>query len=273
MKFYYLIAILSLMVWHNPLVASDNPLRLVYKDKPIPINLRIGYERHFIIEPKMPIQVGIPDKFKHKISVTTIDGQVWLLAKERFSNAKVIFKSPQHRIVLVVDAEEDYEAGLAMILVVGSEQHYPGDSKTQQRLCDVNLVELARYAFQWAYAPERLIKNHPCIHPTSYPKRQLDLLNCLSFQALVCGGGVISTPVAAWRSGSHYLNLLEVQNTLKTTVELDPRTIAGDFKAAAFAHHRLAPVDTVAESVTALVLIGSRALSESVARERWLDEN
>ena len=252
-------------------VASAEALRIAYQDKPIQVNLQIGSERHLMIEPKAPIRVGVPSTLKGKISVTTIAGQVWLLAQKEFSNEKIILQTPKHSLVLQLYAKHNYQSGAPIIFIVEDKQASEGVAPSSQ--CDVNLVNLARYAFQWAYAPQRLVKPHPCIYPIAYPKKQLDLMRCLSAETPLCGGGVIATPIAAWRSGSTYLSLLEVKNTLKTKIVLDPRAVAGDFKAAAFAHHTLASADAAAESITALVLISDMTLSESLSDARWFDES
>ena len=251
--------------------ASAEALRIAYQNRPIQVNLQIGSERHLMIEPEAPIRVGVPNTLQDKISVTTIAGQVWLLAKKEFSNEKIILQTPKHSLVLQLYAKHSYQAGAPIIFIVEDKRASEEGASPSQ--CDVNFVNLARFAFQWAYAPRRLVKPHPCISPIAYPKKQLDLMRCLTVEAPLCGGGVIATPIAAWRSGSTYLSLLEVKNTLKTKIALDPRAVAGNFKAAAFAHHTLAPADVVAESITALVLISDMTLSESLSDARWLDEN
>ena len=96
-------------------------------------------------------------------------------------------------------------------------------------------------------------------------------MSCRQPGEAVCGGGVIGIPIAAWRTGELYISLLEIKNRLKTTVKLDPRALIGSFKAAAFAHHELAPITsdgkTRPSAITALVLIHKRPLMSSIPLE------
>ena len=134
------------------------------------------------------------------------------------------------------------------------------------------LVEMTRHALQFAYAPQRLIKRSDCITPIAHAGRALDLMRCRA-ETPICGGGVVATPIAAWRGGKYYLNLIEIENRLEREVLLDPRDVVGQFRAAAFAHHTLGPARTGLASLTSLVVISERPLMEAVQRSQWLGES
>ena len=264
----YFIALVLLSVAHC-LHASD-AVRIVYRGEPIQVQLQVGHERRFVLVSQSSVKVGVPEFLRDKLSVTTIGSQVWLLARQNFDNEKIIFKTTDAKMVLEVSAAADYPPGENILL---STEANTVLSKTQvaDQNCAIGMVTLVRYALQWAYAPRRLLRGNPCIRAVNYPKNMIDIMNCLRVNEAVCGGGVIARPIAAWRTADLYLSLLEVKNTLQTSVVLDPRAVAGDFKSAAFAHHRLAVANT-GQSLTALVVVGDKPLSRSISKERWLDK-
>jgi len=74
------------------------------------------------------------------------------------------------------------------------------------------------------------------------------LLHGLSLQA---------TPLASWQSGRLYVTAVELVNTSDQPVELDPRDLRGQWRAATFHHHRLLPFGSDADT-TAVYLISDR---------------
>ena len=275
-----------LLLLANNYLHAGEALQIVYRDEPIQVQLRVGSERRFMLKSAASVKVGIPESLRNKLAVTTIGSQVWLRANQDFEDQKIIFqvsdfkmtdaKMPdsnmlETKMVLILSASYDDPPGAPVLLSTD-----PGIAATSQvsvadSNCDIGMVALARYALQWAYAPRRLLTGNPCITATDYPADLIDIMRCLRVNEPICGGGVLARPIAAWRTTELYATLLELKNTLQTTVDLDPRAIAGNFKAAALAHSRLQPANT-AKSVTALVVIGDKPLRRSIPESRWLDK-
>ncbi len=269
-----------LMLLANNYLHAGEALQLVYRDEPIQVQLRVGSERRFMLKSAASVKVGIPESLRNKLSVTTIGSQVWLRANQSFEDQKIIFqisdfkmadaKMPNPKIILILSASYDEPPGAPVLLSTD-----PGIVASQVSVadsnCDIGMVALTRYALQWAYAPRRLLTGNPCITATDYPADLIDIMRCLRVNEPICGGGVLARPIAAWRTTELYATLLELKNTLQTTVALDPRAIVGNFKAAALAHSKLEPANT-AKSVTALVVIGDKPLRRSIPESRWLDK-
>ena len=269
-----------LLLLANNYLHAGEALQIVYRDEPIQVRLRVGSERRFMLKSVTSVKVGIPESLRNKLSVTTIGSQVWLLANQSFEGQKIIFqqsdsktpetKMPKPKIILILSASYDDPPGAPVLLSTdigtAASQVSVADSN-----CDIGMVALARYALQWAYAPRRLLTGNPCITATDYPADLIDIMRCLRVNEPICGGGVLARPIAAWRTTELYATLLELKNTLQTTVALDPRAIVGNFKAAALAHSKLEPANT-AKSVTALVVIGDKPLRRSIPESRWLDK-
>ena len=256
-----------LVLLANNYLHAGEPLQIVYRDEPVQVQLRVGSERRFMLKSATSVRVGIPESLRGKLSVTTIGSQVWLLALQSFEDQKIIFKTskakmPDTKIVLILSAGYDDPPGVPVLLSIDAGIAIPLVSVADSN-CDIGMIALARYALQWAYAPRRLLTGNPCITATDYPKDLIDIMSCLRVNEPICGGGVFARPIAAWRTTKLYATLLELKNTLKTTVALDPRAIVGNFKAAALAHSKLAPANT-AESVTALVVISDKPLRRSI---------
>ena len=240
-----------------------------YQDKLIKVQLQIGHEQHLVAVSDTSIKVGIPESLGDKLSVTTIGAQVWLLAKQNFDNEKIIFKTPTSQIVLQLSASKSYPPGQTIYLNTHNNAGLANTQATTKN-CDVGMVTLVRYALQWAYSPRRLLRHNPCINTIDYPKNLIAIMNCFTVNKAICGGGVVAKPIAAWRTTKLYISLLELKNTLQTSVFLDPRALAGNFKAATIAHHKLGAADS-AQAVTALVVISDKPLQLSLPKERWLD--
>ena len=263
-----------LLLLANNYLHADETLQLVYRDEPIQVQLRVGSERRFMLKSAASVKVGIPKSLHNKLSVTTIGSQVWLLAEQSFENQKIIFKisdteMPETKMVLILGAGYDDPPGEPILLSSDTDTAISQVAVADSN-CDIGMVELARYALQWAYAPRRLLTGNPCITATDYPEDLIDIMRCLRVNEPICGGGVFAKPIAAWRTTELYATLLELKNTLQTTVALDPRAIVGNFKAAALAHSKLEPANTE-KSVTALVVIGNKPLRRSIPESRWLD--
>ena len=261
--------ILFLLLANNYLHANEAP-QIVYRNEPIQVQLRVGSERRFVLTSAASVKVGIPESLRNKLSVTTIGSQIWLLANQSFESEKIIFQTPDAKIVLELSAAPIYPIGEPILLSSESDIISPQVSAADSN-CDIGIVKLARYALQWAYAPRHLLSGNPCITAINYPKGLIDIMNCLRVNEAICGGGVVAKPIAAWRTAKLYATLLELKNTLQTSIALDPRAIAGNFKAAALAHHKLEAAHT-AKSTTALVVIGDKPISRSIPKERWLDK-
>ena len=259
-----------LVLLANNYLHAGETLQIVYKDEPIQVQLRVGSERRFMLKSATSVKVGIPESLRGKLSVTTIGSQVWLLAEQSFEEQKIIFKTADAKMVLILSAGYDDPPGVPILLSTDAGIATSVVSVADSN-CDISMVALARYALQWAYAPRRLLTGNPCIIATNYPKDLIDIMSCLRTNEPICGGGVFARPIAAWRTTELYATLLELKNTLQTTVALDPRAIVGNFKAAALAHSKLAPANT-AKSVTALVVIGDKPLHRSIPKARWLDK-
>ena len=272
--------ILLLLLANNYLHAGE-ALQIVYRDEPIEVQLRVGSERRFMLKSAASVKVGIPQSLRNKLSVTTIGSQVWLRANQSFEDQKIIFqqsdvkmadaKIPETKMVLILSAGYDDPPGAPVLLSIDPGITAISQVSVTDSNCNIGMVALARYALQWAYAPRRLLTGNPCITATDYPKGLIDIMSCLRVNEPICGGGVFARPIAAWRTSELYATLLELKNTLQTTIDLDPRAIVGNFKAAALAHSRLEPADTT-KSVTALVVIGDKPLRRSIPETRWLNK-
>jgi len=81
-------------------------------------------------------------------------------------------------------------------------------------------IDLARYAAQHMYGPQRLIKALPGVIRRPIPTESV---------ALFRGGAVVAIPVVQWMSlrPEQYVSVVEVRNLTNQTIEIDPRSIRG----------------------------------------------
>lgn len=112
-----------------------------------------------------------------------------------------------------------------------------------------DLVQLTRYCAQQMYAPVRLIKRLPGVR--SVAMRPVPVPN------LYRGGGVITTPIGAWRSADHYVTAVRFTNRTSQDIELDMDLLRGHWVAATPQHHLLAPAGNEADT-TGVCLISAQ---------------
>ena len=241
--------------------------RVVWDNRPIPLHLHVGEEREVRLQPLADIEVGLPAALDGKINALSAAGAVWLEATEAFSSQKVLLKTQELLVVLSVEATTGTAGGTVKPLLIAAKKAPGLAAAARAQACERRIIDLARHGLQQLYAPARLVRPDPCIQLLEADTGEIDLFSCRGEQPPICAGGVIARPVASWRA-KRYIHAVEVQNTLKSRVRLDPRSIRGDFQAATIAHHTLGPAGS-GDDTTAVVLISRHPLTESVSVNRW----
>ena len=245
---------------HVEEIDSRGPERVVWRKAPIAVPLIVGEER--LIHFPESVSIGLPQSLTARLRSQSINGTLYLLARQSFESTRVMVRSENGGPLFVLDlsaalsSEErpplpDVQVVLDTSKVAAGSDGSDTDSAettTGNRFSQWGYVALTRYAAQQLYAPERLVPNTPGVVAIPVQGASVNLLR---------GGGVEAVPVAAWKAGLHYVTAVRLTNHSAKAVILDPRELRGAWLAATFQHNRLLPSGTD-EDTTAVYLISDR---------------
>ena len=245
---------------HVEEIDSRGPERVAWRKTPIAIPLIVGEER--LIHFPESVSIGLPQSLTARLRSQSINGTLYLLARQSFESTRVMVRSENGGPLFVLDlsaalsSEErpplpDVQVVLETSKVAAGSDGSDSDSAettTGSRFSQWGYVALTRYAAQQLYAPERLVPNTPGVVAIPVQDAPVGLLR---------GGGVEALPVAAWKAGLHYVTAVRLTNHSAKAVILDPRELRGAWLAATFQHNRLLPSGTD-EDTTAVYLISDR---------------
>jgi integrating conjugative element protein (TIGR03749 family) len=128
------------------------------------------------------------------------------------------------------------------------------DDEDEHEPAPPDLVQLTRHCSQQVYAPQRLVKTPPGVRPVN--------VRSTPVAGLYRGGGVITTPIGAWRSTHHHVTAVRFTNRTTEPIELDMEMLRGHWVAATPQHYLLASAGSESDT-TAVCLISEQAFDAS----------
>ena len=235
--------------------AGPGPERIVWKKTPIAIPLVVGEER--LVHFPDSVSLGLPPSLIPVLRSQSINGTLYLLARQSFETTRVIVRSetggPLYVLDLSAEPQRTQKPPLPDVQVL-LETPKVADSTTISTVTNSNrplpwgYVALTRYAAQQLYAPERLIPNEAGVVTLPVNAEPVDLVR---------GGQVDAVPVASWKAGLQYVTAVKLTNRTAKAVVLDPRKLRGAWLAATFQHNRLLPAGNDADT-TVVYLVSDR---------------
>lgn len=253
---------------------ADTGVERLFWDKvPLRITLPVGQER--LVSFPGDVRVGIPQSLTNKLRTQSHAGTVYWLAKEAFEPQRIEVRDLTGQGIVLIDLSAEQSPDLPhnpIEILFKSGQTLPADgllsadgdstpatshrkSKPGKQPQSANLVALTRFAAQQLYAPARLFKANPAIQRVSVSQTPIE--------HLLRGESLIATPMASWRSGRLYVTALEIKNTGPDPIDLDPRQLRGQWRAATFQHTRLHPAGSEADT-SAVYLVSDRPFHEAL---------
>ena len=241
-------------------VASNVPERVVWNKAPIAIPLVVGEER--LVHFPDSVSIGLPQSLTPLLRSQSINGSLYLLARQAFESTRVMVRSETDGPIYVLDISATpggVDSGSlpdVQVLLQASQkppQDLSQDTGADQWTSDkrsqsLGYAALTRYAAQQLYAPTRLIPQQPGVVAIPMNPEPVDL---------VVGGKIEAVPVAAWKAGLRYVTAVKLINRTQSPVVLDPRELRGSWLAATFQHNRLLPAGSEADT-TAVYLVSDR---------------
>ncbi|WP_431065665.1 TIGR03749 family integrating conjugative element protein [Methylotuvimicrobium sp.] len=261
----FLVTLLTLTVVYcllRSVAASADIERLFWDKVPLSITLQVGRER-WVTFPG-DVRVGMPSELSGKVRTQSHNGTVYWLANQSFEAQRIEIHETDGSGIYLVDLSASQEQGIPVnpIEVLNKRPHGFEKAESDRKHRDPRtpnkapgLVTLTRFAAQQLYAPSRMLKASPSIHRVVVARRAM--------HNLIRGEPIEALPVASWQGGELYVTAVQLRNTGKTPVELDPRRIRGRWKAATFQHGRLHPSGSEADT-TAVYLVSDRPFHEMI---------
>lgn len=235
-----------------PVATPIKPVRLIWNKTPIALALVVGEER--LVHFPDSVSVGVPDSLAASLRSQSIHGTVYLKAHQAFETRRLLVRSEPSGPIYVLDVSarlpSPEQPSLPDIQVQLPRPVDRADalSKATHDSPVIGYIGLTRFAAQQLYAPSRLL--HAQAGVVSVPVSTKPL-------ALVRGGQVQATPIAAWRAGRLRVTAIQLANISQQAVVLDPRHLRGQWLAATFQHNRLHPAGSDA-ATTVLYVISER---------------
>lgn len=261
------------IVCNQPAFADAAVERLFWNKVPLRITLPVGQER--LVSFPGDVRVGIPQPLTNKLRTQSHAGTVYWLAKEAFEPQRIEVRDISGQGIVLIDLSAGQSPGLpdnpieilfksgqtspAAGLLSADADSTPATShrkpKQGKSPKTAGLVALSRFAAQQLYAPARLLKAAPEIQRVSVSQTPIE--------HLLRGESLIATPVASWRCGKLYVTALAIKNTGSNAIDLDPRQLRGQWRAATFQHSRLHSAGSEADT-SAVYLVSDRPFHEAL---------
>ncbi len=236
--------------------ANESVERLFWDKVPLRITLPVGKER--LVTFPAVVRLGIPGKLSAKLRSQSNQGTVYWLANEAFDTQRIEVREVNSQEIYLIDLKATKQAQSVSpieVIVKQDSKAQKQDSKIARKNRKIGYAALTRFAAQQLYAPARLLKPLFGIYRVSVSRQTTTYL--------VKGEMIKATPLASWQSGSFYVTAIELVNTSKQFIMLDPRKIRGEWRTATFQHSRLHPTGSEADSTT-LYLISDRPFHEKM---------
>lgn len=223
---------------------------------PIAVPLVKGEERIIFLDKN--VRVGVSSQLANTLRVQSAAGALYLLANDEIEPTRLQVQDVETSEIILLDIATVPSTGTVLepirILSEGDASIARSDEegkaiadKQTQALKIPAPIALTRYASQMMYAPLRTVE--PVSGITQVPIKvtgdDLPILPTYPVKAKA---------LTAFKMGSYTVTAVKLQNTQRSTLQLDPRDIQGHFYSATFQHNWLGTRGT-AEDTTIAYLV------------------
>lgn len=224
--------------------------RVLYDNRPIPVQLGVGHER--IVELPFVAMIEVPPALDGRLMVQAIENTLYLTASEAFKTTRVLAQAIDGTAVLPLDITAT-KGGAQPALSI----HLPGSAQaggvlgaeqvaTSPPAPAMDMVALTRFAAHTLYAPARLV-------PMVTTVRR-DKIETADMPALYRGGAIKSEAIASWCSGKLCVTAVKLTNQLAEPLEINPSAFRGQWISVTAHHWLLQPMGSESD-VTAAYLV------------------
>jgi integrating conjugative element protein (TIGR03749 family) len=265
-RFFPAVAVLALALFSS--AHATEILR--WERLPLAVPLVVGQERVVFVERN--VRIGVPASVGARLRVQSAAGAVYLLASEPLEPVRLQLQDVDSGSLILLDiaAEpaQEHQPPLEPVRIVDATS-----TSTQSGTTDANAdkasasarphhetplpVVLTRYAAQNLYAPLRTVEPVPGITRTNL-RRELPL------DTLMPTLPVQASALAAWRLDDLWVTAVRLRNTAPRWLELDPRSLQGNFATATFQHATLGPVGAPEDTTVVYLVTRGQGLAQAL---------
>lgn len=243
---------------------------------PLAVPLVVGQERVIFLDRN--VRVGVPAAASVQLRVQSAGGAVYLLAREPITPTRLQLQDTDSGALILLDiaaqAAKDGQPPLEPVRIVEGDapaKRYGGTNADDQlgstppandnisgpiRETPVPVV-LTRYAAQSLYAPLRTVEPVAGIQRARLERN-------LALDTLLPTLPLRARALAAWRLEDLWVTAVRLTNTSVHWLDLDPRTLQGDFIAATFQHPSLGPAGASTDTTVVYLVTRGHGLAESL---------
>lgn len=271
MKPFRFFLFLTFMLCHCATKATE---LVQWQRLPLQVELHTGHERVVFVNKN--VRVGYPVALDGKLRIQSSGGTVYLRAAEDFPDTRLqLFDIDSGELILLdirATAGDELEPLELRYndAVWRSDTVMPDDTEhrvkpgTSEEFAGPLPVVLTRYAAQMLYAPLRTAE--PVAGITPVPVRLPTAVT-----TLLPGEPATATPLNAWRLGDVTVTAIKLQNHSRGRIDLDPRTLQGNFLTATFQHRWLGAHGTP-EDTTVVYLVTDGSADSAIVPEPVLEK-
>ncbi len=251
------IVTLMMILIATSLHAFEGKDRIVWKKKPLVINLKVGEER--IIYFPAPVKHWMPSVVANNVIASVVGDVFYIKASSEFSRVRFRIRESASQQMYLLDVSASIDADVPNELIVIDAQKLRGESIREgekiEKTTEDWRVRLTRFASQQFYAPKRLAIADSSIHRIPMAKTEVPLFR---------GGKVKATPLGSWKGGGWYVHAVKLENTSDTKITIDQRNaFRGRWSTATPQHPTILPKGTSGD-VTTVYLTSSQPFPESM---------
>jgi integrating conjugative element protein (TIGR03749 family) len=243
---------------------------------PLAVPLLVGQERVIFIDRN--VRIGVPAAVSTQLRVQSAGGAVYLLARESFAPTRLQLQDTDSGTLILLDiaaqAAKDGQPPLEPVRIIegdipakryGSTETNAPSERTPSAQDETSRppretpvpVVLTRYAAQNLYAPLRTVEPVAGIQRTR-------LQHNLVLETLLPTLPVRAQALAAWRLEDLWVTAVRLSNASTHWLDLDPRTLQGDFVAATFQHPTVGPAGASTDTTVVYLVTRGHGLAESL---------
>ncbi|PAU51963.1 integrating conjugative element protein [Pseudomonas sp. PIC25] len=268
------LAVVLLMMAIAPIIQAVEVLR--WERLPLAVPLVVGQERVIFLDRN--VRVGVPSVVSTQLRVQIAGGAVYLLAREPIAPTRLQLQDTDSGALILLDiaaqAAKDGQPPMEPVRIVEGDvpaKRYggtnaddqpgstlPANDDTSRPIRETPVpVILTRYAAQNLYAPLRTVEPVAGIQ-----RARLD--RNLALETLLPTLPVRAQALAAWRLEDLWVTAVRLTNTSAHWLDLDPRTLQGDFVAATFQHPSVGPAGASTDTTVVYLVTRGHGLAESL---------
>ena len=214
---------------------------VIYSGTPINIDLRSNEETRIHIGES--VEVGVPPALASLLIIASVQGIVYLTARQSFSRQRLVLKGSQTGRFLLFDVAAAPDIAAVRNLYIQTERRNdPIEPDTP-----LTAVQLVRHVATTTLAPRQT---------RAMPPRIKRVAAVVSPNSLYRDYGIAATLLAAWRTEKWLALTVELRNESDESTRLNPHDVGGVWELAGFRNTRLLPRGKQG-SRTVLFLVGA----------------